>query len=266
MAAHDLVVPSAARAESLGLGADSGPRFGALVRCAPVFAVLLLMTALTGDPAPGEAWTGRLVQHVPLGWLPANVALLLARPWMMFVVWCVGVLAAVRARNWTLVMVAVFVLVALSVNPILKEVFARPRPGAGDLLIRRAADGYGFPSGHTSSATLMYGYAAFALALATPPRIGRLCIATACAAIGVIAFERVYDGAHWPSDVAGGFTSGILLLAGCVTLGAVITSRILGYRRHPTRAPIQTAVERPGTTPLPAHTRTFTDPVERSSS
>ena len=265
MAAHDQVVPSAAHAEALGRGTGSVPRFGALVRVAPVLATLLLMTALTGDPAPGDAWIGRVVQHVPLGWLLADVALFLARPWMMFVVWCVGALAAVRARNWPLVTAALLVLVALSVNPLLKEVFARSRPGAGDLLIRRAADGYGFPSGHTSSATLMYGYAAFALASMTRPRIAHFCVATACAAIGLIAFERVYDGAHWPSDVAGGFTSGVLLLAGCVTLGVVITSRILGFHRRPARA-IQMAVEPPVTSPLPVHPRTFADAVEKGSS
>ena len=258
MTVHHLIAPSVAQ-DSAKRGTSSVPRFAVLLRFAPVVATLLIMSAATGDPAPGDAWIGRALQHVPLGWLPANVAVFLARPSVLFVAWCVGAVAALRSRNWRLVAAAVLVLIALSVNPILKELFARPRPGAHELIIRRAADGFGFPSGHTSSATLMYGYAALALASVAPPRMARLCIGAASAAIGLIAFERVYAGAHWPSDVAGGFISGALLVAGCVTLGGLIVSRMLGHRRSSALTP----AAQPVIAPRPVHTRTFTDAVER---
>ncbi len=228
--APDLVLQGVGTEAPSKRGTILVPRFDALLRYAPVIATLLLMSALTGDPALGDAWIGRVVQQTPLGWLLANVAVFLAYPATLFAVWCVGMLAALRSRNWALVAAGVLVLLALGVNPILKELIARPRPGAGDLIIRRAADGYGFPSGHTSSATLMYGYAAFTLASAIPVRTARWCIGAAGAAVGLIAFERVYDGAHWPSDVAGGFTSGALLVAGCVTLGGLVASRIAHNR------------------------------------
>ncbi len=214
---------------------NSIPRFAVLLQFAPVAVVILLLPALAGDPAPGDALIGRSVQHLPLGWILADVAVFLAYPSVQFVVWCAGAFAALRARNWTLLAAAMLILVALAVNPVLKEIIARPRPGADDLIIRRPAAGYGFPSGHTSAATLLYGYAALSLSSMTPQRIARLCLVLASAAISLIAFERVYDGAHWPSDVAGGFTSGVLLVAGCITLGHLIASRMMGIRHNALR-------------------------------
>ena len=194
-------------AAPVGRGIHPIPRFATFLRFAPVVATLLVLFALSGDPAPGDSVLGRAVQQTPLGWMLANIGVFLAYPAVMFLVWCAGTASALRARNWPLVAAALLILLALSVNPILKEVVARPRPGAADLIIRRAAGGYGVPSGHTASATLMYGYAALSLALVTATPVRRLLVAAAGTAIAVIAFERVYDGAHWPSDVAAGSSS-----------------------------------------------------------
>ncbi len=206
-------------------GIDSIPRFAVLLRLAPVAATLLVLSALTGDPAPGDGAVGRALQQTPLGWMLANIGVALAYPVVMFLVWCAGAGLALRARNWPLVAAALLILIALGVNPVLKEILARPRPGASDLIIRRPAGGYGFPSGHTASATLMYGYVALSLAAAMAAPARQLVVAAAGIAIALIAFERVYDGAHWPSDVAGGFTLGVLLVGGCVLAGRLIAAR-----------------------------------------
>lgn len=232
MAAQDSIPMSAAPS---GRGIHPIPRFATFLRFAPVIATLLILSALSGDPAPGDAMLGRAVQQTPLGWMLADAGIFLAYPVVMFLVWCAGIASALRARNWPLVAAALLILIALSVNPILKEVVARPRPGAADLIVRRAAGGYGFPSGHTASATLMYGYAALSLALATAMPIRRLLVAAAGAAIALIAFERVYDGAHWPSDVAGGSLSGMLLISGCMAAGNLIVLRM--PRHSPASAP-----------------------------
>lgn len=135
-----------------------------------------------------------------------------------------------------MLVVALLVLAALAVNPVLKELIARPRPGADDLMIRRGAPGYGFPSGHTDAATLLYGFAAASLAMAASTRIAAPCVALAALAVALIGFERVYDGAHWPSDVAGGFVVGLLLLAACWATGHLLmrcAQRVLGRSAAP---------------------------------
>lgn len=232
-------------------GIDSIPRFALLLRLAPVAATLLVLSALTGDPAPGDGAVGRALQQTPLGWMLANVGVALAYPVVMFLVWCTGAGLALRARNWPLVAAALLILVALGVNPVLKEILARPRPGVADLVIRRPAGGYGFPSGHTASATLMYGYAAVSLATVLAAPLRRLVAGAAGIAIALIGFERVYDGAHWPSDVAGGFTLGVLLVGGCVMAGKLIAARV--SRRGP--AATATADQSAGADPQAADRR-----------
>jgi undecaprenyl-diphosphatase len=86
------------------------------------------------------------------------------------------------------------------------------------VLIREPAPGYGYPSGHVMGATLIYGYA-IVVAWRHAPRPGHaFAIAAALLAIGIIAWDRVYNGAHWPSDALGGGAIGVLLLAAAVAL------------------------------------------------
>ena len=84
-------------------------------------------------------------------------------------------------------------------------------------------------------ATLLYGFAGASLATAVRPMLARLCLVLAGSAVAVIGFERVYDGAHWPSDVAGGLVFGLLLLMASWTLGQLLVScaaRLLRQRKE----------------------------------
>ena len=83
-----------------------------------------------------------------------------------------------------------------------KQVFHRPRPyeaGDVDLLVRTPA-GKSYPSGHPAVAAAIVGVVAPDLppvARAPLERLPRF-----------VAFSRVYVGAHYPSDVAGGVMIG----------------------------------------------------------
>ncbi len=91
-------------------------------------------------------------------------------------------------------------------NVILKNAIGRVRPyeliPELKLIIARAKDA-SFPSGHTA--------ASFASCIAIVPnvkkRYGIPLIIMAC----LIAFSRVYVGIHYPSDILGGFMSGLFL-------------------------------------------------------
>jgi len=124
---------------------------------APVLATILVLSTISGAPSPGDLRIGQALQDTPGGAVLAGIAVALAFPGVQFVVWFAGLLAAIRTRNLPLVVAAFLVVIALGVNPLLKELIARPRPNADELIIRRAASGYGFPSGHTQDATQIYG-------------------------------------------------------------------------------------------------------------
>ncbi len=78
------------------------------------------------------------------------------------------------------------------------------------------------PSGHTVISTLLYGFLAVLAARETAARSRVWVYTIAGAMIVLIAFSRLYLGAHWFSDVASGFTLGLAWLG---ALG-------VAYRRH----------------------------------
>jgi len=83
-----------------------------------------------------------------------------------------------------------------------KRVFARPRPydaGEVELLVRRPA-GTSYPSGHPAVAGAMVGVVA--------PDVPSFVGAPLARLPRFIGFSRVYVGAHYPSDVAGGVLIG----------------------------------------------------------
>jgi undecaprenyl-diphosphatase len=99
------------------------------------------------------------------------------------------------------------------VNVFLKDAFDSPRPVADLVRITEQADGFGFPSGHAMGAIVFYG-AVFYLAAQLVRRRGLRLAVQGFAVLMVLAtgFGRVYTGAHWPSDVLGGYLWGLLLL------------------------------------------------------
>jgi len=90
----------------------------------------------------------------------------------------------------------------LSAN-LLKHLVARPRPARvmSHVVVRGAAvHGYGYPSGHSAVAAALASVAAASLS-----RPGRRFVWTLAV---VVAFGRVYIGAHLPLDVVGGLALG----------------------------------------------------------
>ncbi len=101
-------------------------------------------------------------------------------------------------------------------NPLLKEIFARQRPSFNDPLVLLTS--YSFPSGHATGATIFYGLAAYLIARHVERWTGRVLAVVAAVVVDLlIGFSRIYLGAHYLSDVIGGFGVGMVWLAIVVT-------------------------------------------------
>lgn len=96
-----------------------------------------------------------------------------------------------------------------AVNAILKNVIQSPRPTDEQVRIQDQAAGFGFPSGHTMAVVVFCGVIAYlAWRLIERRRYQYAVHAIVVLAIVGIGFSRIYSGAHWPSDVLGGYLWG----------------------------------------------------------
>lgn len=112
-----------------------------------------------------------------------------------------------RCRQIAMVLVVAFPA-ALALELILKAAVDRPRPtGATGVF------GSSFPSGHVIAAAAFWGLLSPWTYLVTR-RVGAWAASVVISAVVLIGVgvSRVYLGAHWPSDVLGGYLGGILFV------------------------------------------------------
>lgn len=124
-------------------------------------------------------------------------------------------LHARRARYWLLALL-LSVPGGMLLNVLLKYTFQRARPSFEEPLVTLAT--YSFPSGHTLSATVFYGFLAVYCICATQRALLRVLIALAASAmVALVALSRVYLGAHYLSDVLAAVAEGCAWLAICIS-------------------------------------------------
>ncbi len=112
---------------------------------------------------------------------------------------------------------------------LLKWLVHLPRPVA----LYQGASAYGFPSGHTTMSVIIYGFLAILIARGLAGSLRWGFFITVFALSFIIAISRLYLGAHWLSDVLGGFlvgTSWIALLGIAYLKGPAekVPRRLLG--------------------------------------
>ncbi|WP_026792055.1 bifunctional DedA family/phosphatase PAP2 family protein [Pleomorphomonas oryzae] len=112
---------------------------------------------------------------------------------------------------------AAFWLVAVAgasaLNTVIKVTLHRARP---DELLYSGWSAFSFPSGHSTTNLVLYGFLTFLIARGLRPALQVPVALGGATLIVLIAFSRLYLGAHWFSDVVGGaaFGSAWLMLLG----------------------------------------------------
>jgi len=208
-ASHDTCsvvgLPASARSPLAGVGVASATVF-----------LLLLVDAMRRPPGALDLETMRAVQRVELPYLHAlfDHLGLLTDSAGAIAAWFVACVACLTMRWW----LPLLGFLALPLAGVVNEgvgifLATRDRPHL-DVLTRTSAnwEERSFPSGHVVGAVVLYGFTWF-LAGGSCSRWLRRVVRSVCAAIiGLSGFDRVWSGAHWPSDVVAAYALGTALL------------------------------------------------------
>lgn len=153
---------------------------------------------------------------------PAGVALFtwitrVGSPGSMAVLGAIGAVALLirRERRMCVTWIAAFVGCAV-LERALKLLVHRSRPVyAGAQLARQS---FSFPSGHAMGSFIGFGMLTYLIAAhwRLPRRVRLPTIVAATIIVLLVGVSRVYLGAHYPSDVLGGYAAAAAWMAACV--------------------------------------------------
>lgn len=150
--------------------------------------------------------------------------------WMLVASLALALALAWRRRWLGLLAFSLAVPGGMGVNVILKHLFHRPRSGPEPW--SQSFPGYGFPSGHTMAATLLYGaLAVWAIAACATRREQAGAVFGAGALVGLVGLSRLELGAHYLTDVLAAAAAGFVWLVLCYTAVDGLR-RLLAGRRH----------------------------------
>ncbi len=121
-----------------------------------------------------------------------------------------GAAVARRARRVPVFIAIVALVFAWRASDAFKAVFARPRPAVWFVHHEQS---FSYASGHATLALTFYGFWAYVAWRSSLPLAGRSAIVALLALwIGAIGWSRLALGAHYASDVLGGYLLGAALL------------------------------------------------------
>jgi len=147
--------------------------------------------------------------------------------------------ALLAARRTEAALLIVLATALRSTNSLLKALFDSPRPTPDLIHVTEQAPGPGFPSGHAMGALLLLGALASLLWTRAAPsgsprgpwprdavRLLRRMATVVCVALILLTgYGRIHTGAHWPSDVLGGYLWGTALLALAIRVVGLVAGR-----------------------------------------
>ncbi len=113
------------------------------------------------------------------------------------------------ALNKDFYLIAGFIAIAtITVSSVLKIVLRRSRP-VNQYVENMLFKTFSFPSGHAAGSLVSYGLVAIVISYRWP-ELAIAALATVAIVIFFIGLSRVYLGAHYASDVIGGWIVGLI--------------------------------------------------------
>ena len=180
---------------------------------AAVAIVVALAIAVTlRSPLPGEIAIMRTVQSWPISTI-ARAGNIAGESWVDAILAAIATATLLATGRRHLAVFVVGCALCRIVSSPLKMLVGRARPDASQVSITEAQTSYAFPSGHALGAVLCWGALAV-VALFLIRRRARYLVAGGLLLVPIATgIGRMYVGAHWPTDVVGGWLIGAILIA-----------------------------------------------------
>jgi membrane-associated phospholipid phosphatase len=164
-----------------------------------------------------------------------------------------GVFFVLRRRRWQpLALLAATVAGAVGLYDIVKPLVGRPRPPPAIWIGHFS--GAAFPSGHAAQSVAFYAMLAIVLGAGRSPRAKTVLWSAAALVALAVGGSRIYLGAHWLTDVLGGYALGACWVATVVIVKLAALSPGTGRAKPAgsgteSRRPADKTPPEPGTPP-----------------
>lgn len=158
----------------------------------------------------------RLIAHLPESWRPFfELISYIGHPVTISSIGLLVVMYGIFKHKPMIALTGTFVWLALLISTALKLLIERARP-LTDYVAGMHIPSFSFPSGHTTGSTIAFGLLAFYSYYLLPRPFNYICLAVFSLLILLVGISRVYLGAHYPTDVIGGWILGGVIL--CVVI------------------------------------------------
>lgn len=188
-----------------------------IVVVAVVVLVLFALLATAYDRFPGDVGVSQWVQDWRASWLDTAMEVVAVsgdRVVAAVVALVAGVALWIARRRIDAAFLIAAIAAGFVARTLVKALVGRPRPPEELVEIIRQGDGFSFPSGHALHYTVFLGFLFLVFTSIMPAGPGRLAVRLALiATLVVVGLSRIYLGAHWLSDVIGGYAFGGAVLA-----------------------------------------------------
>ena len=192
-------------------------RFLLVILILLVSSITMSLFAHYNDRFPGDLWLALEIQSVNGDFLTSimqGISYIFDTAGSFIIVAAIALLVWWRT-NWREAVLVLTAGILAATSSLFKAIIDRPRPSPDLVTVFSPPDTSSFPSGHSFFVVIVLGLSAYFVVTRLQNKVLRVSILSILIALVLLlGISRVYLGAHWPSDVIGGyFTGGVFLTA-----------------------------------------------------